>query len=645
MLMKKSFLICAVVSQFCGALFLHGNEPIELDLLIVHTSAVTSNFVDASGVKAHAMASTTSVNDALQNSEIPVVFNLVAVEEISYTESSTSLGVDLRAIAGKPDDGDPVDPAHADVLDLRGKHGADLVTLFRDGPAGGSAGLAFILTPTNDSEDFGYAVVSDVSALSNFTLAHELGHNMASAHGRDESGNDPAAQVDEARGYKFSANGTDYRTIMSIDSNFSRIPHFSNPNVFFEGVATGLPVGDPNAADNASAFAVSTPVIADFRRTQTETPSFLEEPVGATLVTGGDSRLRALLRGLPPLTVEWFEGEVGDTSQPLASTEIELERGGTESIIDATGISQTTPYWLRVTNDNDSLESRNFRVILVPAPTGSAPLVEQAQRDSGFNLNFPFEQEMTVPTAAYIKSIRLVLAKIGNPPNPTVRFEEIGGDIIFEQELDASLVDDWNAQSPQDIPVKYFTEPNSEFRVTLTPHPGQDGSNKILWHYANTTTDPNVGDSNLVGNPRLMFSLLGTETWTYHTWLETTQPSDASLGLQPSDETGGLPNLIRYALGGDFATPAADLRPQLQPLASTPGGTEAALRFTQRPALIDVEFIVEQSGDLSTWTPVDSSAVHPLAPTPEGDDAFEVRVPYQGDSLFLRLNTEHPPTP
>ena len=636
--MKKCFLICAAATQLHAASLAASPSPTELDLLIVYTSAVASNYDGASGVEAHAMASTGSVNDALQNSEIPVVFNLVAVEQIDYTESNTSLNADLRAIAGKPDGGDPVDPAHAEVLDLRDRYGADLVTLFRDGPASGTAGLAYLLDPANDAEDFAYAVVSDASALSNLTLAHELGHNMASAHGRGEAGEDP--DIDEARGYSFSANGSDVRTIMSIDSNFSRISHFSNPDVLYEGVPTGLPVGDPNAADNASAFAVSTPVIAAFRRTQTEAPSVLEEAVGDTIVDGGGTQLRALLRGRPPLTVDWFEGEVGDTSNPLPSTEVDLERGGTESVVELSGINQTTAYWLRVTNPNDTLETRAVKVVVVPAPSTSAQLVEQAQRDGGFNLSRAFEQEMTVPEAAYIGAIKLVLAKIGDPPNPTVRFEEIGGPLIFEQELDASQVADWDAQSPQALPVEYFAEPGSQFRVTLTPHPDQDESNKILWHFANTTEDPNVGDSNLGGNPRLMFTLQGTNAWTYHTWLETTQPPTTSTGLQPGDEIDGLPNLVRYALGGDFSTPSAALRPQLQPLASTPGGPEAVLRFTRRPDLADVAFTVEQSADLEAWAPVDASAIQTLAPTPEGDAAFEVRLPYGEAPLFLRLRAE-----
>lgn len=640
--MRPTCLLSAATAFLFATSSLSANPPTEIDLLIVHTPSVTTNYGGNSGVEAHALASVTTVNDALEDSDIPVVFNLVAVEEIAYTESATSIADDLEAIAGKSD---PVDPTHSAVLNLRDIYGADLVTLFRDGPVGGNAGLAYILDPQNDSVDSGYAVVSDASASNQLTLAHELGHNMASAHARADPGNPPP--IDEARGYTFTANGTDYRTIMGIDSDFSRIAQYSNPAVLFEGVATGLPAGDPEAADNASAFAVSTPVIAGFRRTQTENPSFLEEPVGATLVAGANSRLRALLRGLPPLTVEWFEGEVGDEAQPITSSESELERGGTESIIDLTGVTETTKYWLRVTNDNDTLESSTFRVVLVPAPSGGGALVEQAVRDSGFELSFGFEQEMTVPAAAYLETIRLILAKEGNPPNPTVRFEEIGGEVIFEQELDASLIDAWPTQSVQDFSVGRFVAPGTQLRLTLTPNDGQDESNLVIWHFADeaSVTDPNVGDSNLIGDQRLMFSLLGTQAWTYHTWLDDAQIPAETNGLQPSDQSNGLENLIRYALGGDFDTPANEIGPQVQPLENTPGGPEAKLRYTRRPGIADVTFVVEQSDDLENWTAVDPSGIEELPPTPEGNEAFEARIPYDGDRLFLRLNTENPPSP
>ena len=631
-----------------AALPANADEITEIDLLVLHTPAVTSNYRGTSGVAAHAMASVASVNDAMENSEIPVFFNLVAVEEVVFTESDESMFDDLDAISARTD---PIEAIHFEVLELRNKYGADLVTLFRDGPAGGAAGLAFLPDPANDAEDQGYSVVSAQSALNNLVLAHELGHNMSAAHARGESGSPPP--IDEAHGYRFSAGGSDYRTIMSITSSHTRIDHFSNPAVLFQGVATGLPVRDPESADNASAFAVSAPVIAGFRRTQTDTPTFLEEPVGDTLVAGGDSRLRALLRGLPPLTVEWFEGEVGDDTQALASTETELERGGTESVVELGAISETISYWLRVTNPNDTLESRSFQVVLVPAPSGADTLVEQAERDNASSISFNVEQDMTVPVPAYLGAIEVYLAKVGDPPNPTVSFEQIDGPVIAEQEIDASQLDTFTTGplTAVELPLGLFVAPGSEYRVTVTPGDGQDGSNLIVWGFAlvENVTDPNVGSASVSlqggGDVAFMFSLTGTEAWTYHTWLRQVQPPEPATGRHPDDKTGGLPNLIRYALGGDFTTPAAALQPELRPLESGSGGTEAPIRFTRRPGVVDVEFIVEQSDDLENWTAVDSGQIEALAPTPEGNEAYEARVPYSGDRLFLRLNTANPPTP
>jgi hypothetical protein len=638
--MRATSILCTAAAIWLSTQPAGANSQTEIDLVVVHTAAVTTNYGGTAGVEAHALASVASVNDALADSAIPVQFNLVAVEEIPYTESATSFVTDLEAISGKSD---PIDPIHSDVLALRDTYGADLVTLFRDGPAGGTAGLAYLPDPQDDRVDLGYSVVSDASALNQLVLAHEFGHNMGSAHARGEAGNAPP--TDEARGYIFSANGTDYGTIMSIDTGTTRIAQYSNPAVLFEGEPTGRAVGDPDAADNATAFATSTPVIANFRRTQTEVPSFLEEPVGDTVVAGAGTRLRARLRGLPPLTVEWFQGEIGDTSLPLTSTETELERGGTESTVDIAGVSQTTGYWLRVTNPNDTHQSRTVRLVLVPAPTGAVPLVEQAVQEGAFIVDFDFEQTMTVPEPAFLETIRLTLAKQGNPPNPSMRFETIDGTVISEVILDTAQVG--TGPTPIDFNIGRFVAPDTEYRVVLAPAPNQDASNFIAWFSADQSSvvDPNVGDSNLGGNPRLMFSLLGTEAWTYHTWLAAAEGFGAADGGRPDDQNEGLPNLIRYALGGDFSTPAAQIRPQLQALESTLGGPEAALRYTQRPAVVDVAFIVEQSSDLVDWTPVPGSQIEELAPTPEGNASFEARVPYNGDRLFLRINTENPPTP
>lgn len=207
--------------------------------------------------------------------------------------------------------------------------------------------------------------------------------------------------------------------------------------------------------------------------------------------------------------------------------------------------------------------------------------------------------------------------------------------------MDASLIDDFPAESAMDFDVNRFAVPDAQYRITVIPGDAEDSENGLIWHYAEaaSVTDPNVDDSNLASDRRLMFSLLGTEAWTYHTWLESSEGAapDATK-RQPGDRVEGLPNRIRYAIGGDFETPAAELRPELRPLEN--GDTEVPFRYTQRTDLADVTLFVETSIDLETWTTVDSGDIQSLGPASGGEESFEARVPYNGDRVFLRLQAD-----
>lgn len=141
-----------------------------------------------------------------------------------------------------------------------------------------------------------------------------------------------------------------------------------------------------------------------------------------------------------------------------------------------------------------------------------------------------------------------------------------------------------------------------------------------------------------------MFSLPGTSAWTCHAWLEDEAPDSEAINLNPAAETGGLPNLLRYAFGGTFADTTSDLRPQLLPFESGPGGTETPFRFTRRAGLADVGLVIEKSSDLGDWTAVDAADVDFLGETTEGDESWEARVPFDDDRIFLRLNELNPPT-
>ena len=90
---------------------------------------------------------------------------------------------------------------------------------------------------------------------------------------------------------------------------------------------------------------------------------------------------------------------------------------------------------------------------------------------------------------------------------------------------------------------------------------------------------------------------------TFGLWRANYFPTNAapseSLALQDSDGDG-MPNLIEYGFG--FDPTHAETRPAGLPKASIVNG-HWALRFTRPIAVLDVDYVIETSPDLVTWTP------------------------------------------
>ena len=134
------------------------------------------------------------------------------------------------------------------VHSLRNTHGADQVALISEDT--NACGIAYVM----QTESTGFASwafsVTYSSCLTNQTLAHELGHNQGNQHDRANASFPGVAPY--AYGWRVCGSGG-FRTVMSYScSGATRINHFSNPNVFWNGNVTGIDYAvDPaNAADN-----------------------------------------------------------------------------------------------------------------------------------------------------------------------------------------------------------------------------------------------------------------------------------------------------------------------------------------------------------------------------------------------------------
>jgi hypothetical protein len=192
-------------------------------------------------------------NQALLNSRVDTVFNLVHLEEAAgYAEKPGGDGFDtMLAELTDPADGQ-LDGVHA----LRDTYRADLVFLVVANTAlSGSANTMETASPEFESQAF--SVTSREYAYDWISAAHEMAHNMGCGHDPGDS----QSVGPYAHGLKFTAGGHDYRTVMSVRSG-DRIEYFSNPSLSFLGVATGV----ANSADNARALNQTRGIVANFRQ-------------------------------------------------------------------------------------------------------------------------------------------------------------------------------------------------------------------------------------------------------------------------------------------------------------------------------------------------------------------------------------------
>jgi hypothetical protein len=145
-----------------------------------------------------------------------------------------------------------------EVFPLAQRFGADAVSLWTGSDTIGAAGVSERPLLNDDPATID-GLTSDVMIGNsandeNFVFAHELGHTLGADHEPDDS-NDTARLY--AYGHVYRVADTFFGDIMSRTTVIT--PYYSNPEVRFRGVATGV----TNKADNARAMRALAPYVAD----------------------------------------------------------------------------------------------------------------------------------------------------------------------------------------------------------------------------------------------------------------------------------------------------------------------------------------------------------------------------------------------
>jgi hypothetical protein len=268
-----------------------------VDVLVLYTHPVLVKLGSVAAVRANVQTSIDMANTSYQNSQINARVRLVGLEELPNFQAEDGQSEhELRAFR--------IDPTAAA---LRRKLGADLVSLYVE-QMDDACGIGYEMERDSlDSSFAPYAYSVILRRCGFLTLAHEMGHNMGCAHDPDNAGLTPA---EAAFPYSFGHGiNLQFHTVMAYPGvcpdHCPLIANFSNPDVPYNGIPTGI----PDQRDNHRTIENTRDLVATFGEAST-TPG----PPGPTTPCRPDSKTLCLLGNRFQVQLTWenqFDGSSG----------------------------------------------------------------------------------------------------------------------------------------------------------------------------------------------------------------------------------------------------------------------------------------------------------------------------------------------
>ena len=239
-----------------GPLCSGGCSSTTIDLAIFYTQNTVLGTGSPLIVEALCELGVLQANTGFENSASTTRVRIVYLGQVDYDDSVESGHLDHLV---NPDD-DYMDEVQ-DIMQAASADVASLIVEFDEG----WCGVAYLFDPTRAQYH-----VNARFCLGGFVLAHELGHNLGACHADGDGGGcDNGGAFPFSNGWRFNGNsGNQYRTIMAYSPG-TRIPHYSNPYVLYQGQPTGEQIEEDfegvfQGADNILTMNIVTPMAAEW---------------------------------------------------------------------------------------------------------------------------------------------------------------------------------------------------------------------------------------------------------------------------------------------------------------------------------------------------------------------------------------------
>ena len=240
---------------------------LQIVLMSVFTPQARAAAGGTTQIQGQIQAAVDQANTAFINSNMTARYFLAHTAEVAYNDSG-NIDSDLTWVT-----------SNSTVASLRNTYAADMVSLIVNN-GGSYCGIGWVQRhPGAGFANYAFQVTA-LGCLANSTLAHEHGHNMGMEHDPASAGIAPSG-ASYPWSFGHYVNGS-FRTIMSYNVcsvSCPRVLHFSNPDVLYNGVPTGV----PDQRDNAHTGDLTAPIVANFRSgggsAMNNPPAFTSDPI------------------------------------------------------------------------------------------------------------------------------------------------------------------------------------------------------------------------------------------------------------------------------------------------------------------------------------------------------------------------------